>query len=343
MSRIRRNPQHPLLRPACILAGSALGALLLTPRPALPDMPADTAAALQAKYSCPKTKNDVDKDRIATSLSTQTSDKNALACAADMRYELTTASPSNLNIRVAALESLSSYIDLVLSLKRFDLIRVRWAESNLRLEHAGELASALLPATRAAWPNEPATIILTAKIEISLAGPNNPQVIIADISEVQRAIAIAPDTLHGEGQLLIGRKYLDLPPLFGGRTEKAVPFLERARDIAPDDPRALRYLAEAYDELGNREAALACLRALAVVTPRSNDFQLYADEWRMGEGLAARMGDPTLSDKFAALRADLMHLHSNLLLRKVATVFGHGGDDPMTGEPQYRGEQTNTH
>jgi tetratricopeptide (TPR) repeat protein len=306
-------------------------------------MPSDPGAAALAKYTCPKATTDADKRRVAATLSVETSDKNALACAADLRFELTTASPSALSTRVAALQSLASYIDLILSLKRFDLVRVSWAEYDLRLEHAGKLAAELLPATRQSWPNDPATIILTAEIESSLAGPSDPQVTIKDIGELKKAIALAPDALHGEGEILIGRRYLDLPPLFGGGTDQALVYLEQARQIAPDDPRVLRYLAEAYDELGKRDAALGSLQALAGVTPRTSDFQLYADEWRMGEGLAARMGDSTLSDRFAALRADLMRQHPKLLLRKVAAVFGHGGDDPMTGQPQYQGELTNTH
>jgi tetratricopeptide (TPR) repeat protein len=344
MNMVRNHWAYTAFGRACALLGNASIALALGLVPlVLTAMPANPEAAARAKYTCPKVTSDADRRRVATALSAQTSDKNALACAADLRYELTVASPSDLNGRIAALESLASYIDLVHSLKLFDLVRVNWAEYALRLEHASKLASELLPTTRKTWPNEPATIILTAEIESSLAGPSDPQITLAAIAEFKKAIALDPKALHGEGQLLIGRKYLDLPPLFGGDTKQAVLYLERAREIAPEDPRAMRYLAEAYDELGNHDAALVSLRALAAVKPRSTDLQLYADEWRTGEGLATRMDDPALADRFAALRADLMHQHPNILLRKVPAVFGHGGDDPMTGTPQYRGELTNTH
>jgi tetratricopeptide (TPR) repeat protein len=341
---IRKHQRHAAFRRARMARAAAFVVIALSLSPSvLPAMPANQDAAMLAKYTCPKVTSDSEKKRTAAALSVQTSDKNALACAADLRFDLTTAAPSDLNTRIAALESLASYIDLVHSLKRFDLVRVNWAEFDLRLEHANKLATELLPATRQAWPNEPAAIILGAEIQSSLAGPSDPQVTLAAIAELKRAIALNPDALHGEGQLFIGRKYLDLPPLFGGDTKTALPYLERAREIAPDDPRALRYLAEAYDELGDHDAALGALGKLAAVTPHSSDYQLYADEWRMGEGLAARMSDPALADRFAARRAELMHQHPNILLRKVAAVFGHGGDDPMTGTPQYRGELTNTH
>ena len=338
------NTDHVLAPMSARLLGIALFASLasLPPSP-LWSMPSNLDAASLANYTCPKASSDADKKRIAAALGVKTSDKNALACAADFRSQLSMASPSDLDARIAALESLAAYIDLIRSLKRFDLVRVNWAEYDLRLERASKLAGSMVPATRQTWPDEPAAIILAARVDSDFAGPSDPQVTLAAITDMKRAIALDPKALHGEGQRLIGRKYLDLPPLYGGDTKQALVYLESAREIAPDDPRVLRYLTEAYDEVGNREAALAALRALAAVAPQSTDYQLYADEWRMGEGLATRMGETALADQFASRRADLMHEHPNLLLRKVAAVFGHGGDDPMTGTPQYRGEKTNAY
>ena len=307
-------------------------------------MPANLEAAALAKYTCPKASTDADKLRVAQGLSVKTNDKNALACAADLRAAASMASPTDRGVRVAALQSLATYIDMVRELKRFDLVRVNWAEYELRLEHAKKLADDLLPPTRQRWPDDPSAMILDARIRSSLAGPNDflAMATLAAIEELKKAAAADPKALDGEGELLTGRLYMDLPPLFGGSTKEALPHLQRARDVDPQNPLAQRYLTEAYDEVGDRESAMAALHALGV-TPRDSDLQLYADEWRYGEGLASRMGDTGLADKFATLRADLMRQHPNLLLRKVAAVFGHGGDDPMTGTPQYRGEHTNTH
>jgi len=338
------NTDQILVRLSVRLLGLlALAAVVSVPSPLLWAMPANLDAASLAKYTCPKASSEGDKKRLAASLSVRTSDKNALACAADLRSQISMASPSDLDARIDALTSLAAYIDMVSTLKRFDLVRVNWAEYDLRLDRANKLAASMLPETRQAWPNDPSAIILTARIESAFAGPNDPEVTLAAIGELRRAIALDPKALHGEAQRLIGRKYLDLPPLFGGGTKQALVYLESARDIAPDDPRVRRYLTEAYDELGNRDAALGSLRSLAALTPQSSDYQLYADEWRMGEGLATRMGDTSLADQFASRRADLMREHPKLLLRKVAAVFGHGGDDPMTGTPQYRGEKTNSY
>jgi tetratricopeptide (TPR) repeat protein len=306
-------------------------------------MPVSADAVQRAHYTCAKTSGSTDKAKAAAGLSIQTSDKNALACAADFRFEIAMAAPADLEARINALDSLARYIALVHSLKQFDLVQINWAEYNLRLEHASKLADTILPATQKIWPNEPASIILSAEIRSALAGPSDPQITLAAIAEVKRAIAIDPQALHGEGQLLIGRKYLELPPIFGGGAEQALIFLESARQIAPGDPCVLRYLAQAYDELDRRDEAVGALRALVEVAPINTDLQLSADEWRMGEGLATRFGDDALTAQFAARRSELMRQHPAILLRKVAAVFGHGGDDPMTGTPQYRGENTNTH
>lgn len=344
MNTICKDQRHTALRLACrLLAGASVAlAISLKPLP-LTAMPSNPEAAALAKYTCPKAASNADKARVAATLSVKTSNKNALACAADLRSEVALASPSDLDASVAALQSLSNYIELVHTLKLYDLVRVNWAEYDLRLEHANSVASKLIPAARQARPNEPAIMILAAEVESSLAGPSDPQVTNAAIAEAKKAIALDPKALQGEGQYLIGRRYLELPPLFGGDTQQGVVYLERAREISPSDPRVLLYLAQAYDELGKHDAAVETLRALAEVAPRSTNLQMYADQWRTGEGLATRMGETALADRFAARRADLMHQHPDLLLHKVQAVFGHGGDDPMTGKPQYRGELTNTH
>jgi tetratricopeptide (TPR) repeat protein len=302
-------------------------------------MPVSQDAPDRAKYTCSSFNDDSARVRAAVALSVQTYDKNALACAADLRYELATKTPDDLLAHIDALTSLLSYIDHVRFLKDFDLIQINWAEYDLRFEHAAQLASKLIPNSRQKWPTNPAITILCAAIDRSLAGPNDPQITLAAVAQLKQAVANDPKALNGMGELLIGRSYLELPPLFGGAAAKAIPYLAQARDMSPGDPRPLRYLTEAYDELGRSGEALAALSALATIAPLDSDLQLFADEWRMGEGLATRLRDPALADVFAVKRSDLMLKHPNLLSRKVEAVFGHGGDDPMTGKPQYSGEK----
>jgi tetratricopeptide (TPR) repeat protein len=292
-------------------------------------------SAENARYSCQKFADDSSKAKAAAALSVQTSDKNALACAADLRFELARKNRRDLPAHVSALTSLLSYIDHVHDLKVYELSQIDWPEYDLRLEHAAKLAAGLIPATQRSWPSDPAIMILSAGIERSLAGPNEPEKTLAAVEELKRAVAKDPNALNGLGQLLIGRSYLDLPPIAGGGPAKAVPYLEQARAASAADPRASRYLAEAYEALGRPRDALAALKTLANVTPSDSNLQLYADEWRMGEGLAIRMHAPELADSIKVERAHLLQQHPNLLSRKVESVWGHGETDPLTGHSDY--------
>jgi tetratricopeptide (TPR) repeat protein len=296
-----------------------------------------------AQYACSKYSNDPDKARAATALSTQTSDKNALACAADLRFELAISKPDDLSANIDALQSLLSYVDHVRALKVYELSQIDWPEYDVRLEHGSTLASKLLPNARQKWPNDPRTMILCAAVERSLAGPSDPGITLAAIDKIKRALAIDPKALNGLGQLIVGRSYLELAPIFGGGAANAIPYLVQARDLSPGDPRAYRYLAEAEDELGRSNEALAALGGLAKVAPRDSDLQLYADEWRMGEGMATRLKAPELANTFAAKRADLMRGHPGLLSRKVESVWGHGETDPISGKSDYQNSKTTSH
>jgi tetratricopeptide (TPR) repeat protein len=296
-------------------------------------------AAEHANYTCSSFSDDSAKARAAAALSLQTSDKNALACAADLRFDLAAGTPNDLAAHINALTSLLSYVDHMRLLKVYELSQIDWPEYDLRLEHAAAIASKLIPTTQQKWPNDPAITILCAAIERSLAGPSDPQITLTAVEQLKHAVAIDPKALNGMGQLLIGRSYLDLPPIFGGGAEKAIPYLTQARDASPGDPRAFRYLTEVYDELGRSREALTTLSALANITPRDADLQLFADEWRMSEGLATRLHAPQLAASFAAKRADLMRQHPNLLSRKVESVWGHGETNPMSGISDYDSEK----
>ncbi len=305
---------------------------------AAPAMPVNPKAEEDAKYVCPTVEGEAQGRKIASELSSKTTEKNSLACAADILAQLSKAAPSNLPLRIDALESLANYIDNVLLLKRLDGLQSNWAEYQIRLEHAKSLSSELISSGVQEWPKDPSIAILKARIDGSLAGPSESLTIVAAIAELKRAIAISPTALHGEGQLVIAQDYMELPPLFGGGAGEALPYLEQARKIAPSNPRPIRIMAEAYDELDRRPDALRALHDLLQVPVVANDLQLSADEWRLGEGLASRIGDQALAEQLAKRRAQLMSEHPGLLSRKSVAAWGHGGDNPLTGDPQYIGE-----
>jgi tetratricopeptide (TPR) repeat protein len=316
-------------------ATSCIGQGVLPRDDTMPTVPHTQDSAAHARYSCATFSDAAAKARAAAALSVQTSDKNALACAADLRFELANAGATDRTAWIDALTSLLSYVEHVRLLKVYELGQIDWPEYDLRLAHGAALAAKLIPAARKHWPRDAAISILCAAIERSLAGPTDPEKTLAAVEELKRAVAIDPKALGGLGQLYIGRTYLDLPPIFGGGADKAIPYLTAARDASPNDPRALRSLTEAYDALGRSSEALASLSALANVTPLDSDLQLFADEWRMGEGLATRLSSPELVARFSARRADLLHQHPKLLSRKVESVWGHGETNPLSGNSDY--------
>ncbi|MFL6603411.1 MAG: tetratricopeptide repeat protein [Steroidobacteraceae bacterium] len=306
-------------------------------------LPADPEAVVHAKYSCPVYADRSSKERGARELSAKTSDKNALACAADIRYALAVEAANDRDAHVSALTSVLRYVDHVHSLKNFDLGHTNWPEFDIRLQHAADMAGKLRAVAERNWPDDSVLSILSAGIQASLAGPDDPQTTLSAVDKLKRAVTKDPGALEGLGEFLIGRSYLALPPIFGGGATQALPYLEKAQKISPGNPRALRYLAEVNDELGRRQEALSSLTALSNVQSRNVDLQLLADEWRMGEGLATRMQNQRLADKFGSERTELIRQHPGLLVRKIEPVIGHGGDNPITGIPQYRGEPAGSH
>jgi predicted Zn-dependent protease len=302
-------------------------------------LPSNPEAERRAAYTCPKAADNARKAQVAVELREKSYDKNALACAMDLRFELAKAAPADLQAQLAALESLVEYIDHVRQLKLIELVQMNWAEYALRLEHADKVRAVLAPAALKDHGNDPRVMILTSQASVLLAGPNDPEVRETALEQLKKAVAADPAALKGEAQLTIGRIYLDLPSIYGGGANKALPYLEEARKLAPDNPRALRYLAEARDELEQKAEARDALTALAAITPTdARHWQLFADEWRMGEGIATRMGETALAKQMGAQRNALFGKQPQLLRRNVETVFGHGGSNPVTGEPQYSGE-----
>ena len=343
MSSLPRIPVQPVsavrTRKRAVASAVLFAAWLLCSADQLPVNP---EAAAQAKYTCQAFADKAAKAQAAMALSVKTSDKNALACTADLRFEVASGSHDR-GAYLAALSAVLRYIDHVHSLKYFDLGHTNWPEYDLRLQHAAALGAKLEADVRANWPQDPELTILSGGIEQSLAGPDDPQRTMSAVERMSAAVNRKPGALGGLGELLIGKSYLEVPPIFGGAVDKAVPYLERAHRASPNDPRALRYLAEAYDQLGERDQAGRMLVALSSLPAQDSDLQTSADEWRMGEGLASRMHDKALAQKFVARRTALMDSHPELLVRKIETVLGHGGDDPMTGRPQYNSEPANSH
>jgi tetratricopeptide (TPR) repeat protein len=158
---------------------------------------------------------------------------------------------------------------------------------------------------------------------------------------LEKAIKLDPHTLNGAAQRTIARMYLDLPPLLGGDTSKALEYFAAARQAAPGDIRTLNGIAACDLELGRSGDAAVVLRQVAQLVPANEaELQLFVDEWRTGEGLATRLGDTKLASSMGGQRSKLLGAHPELLPRNSPIVLGHGGSNPVTGAKQYVGDVT---
>ena len=80
------------------------------------------------------------------------------------------------------------------------------------------------------------------------------------------------------------------------------------------------------------------LNQLAGISAQTGDLQILADEWRFGEGLSTQLGDTALAKHFVEVRGQLLKAHSELLARVSPEEWMHGGNNPLTNEPQYGNE-----
>jgi len=162
------------------------------------------------------------------------------------------------------------------------------------------------------------------------------------VATARRAIVVlnnvvetAPSVLDGTPLVVLGKLYLDLPPLFGGNPSKAVELLERARAASPSDSRRISYLALAYAQVDRPSDATAALGQLIKIPALPATRQYVADSTIVGIGLATRLHDDTLRSAFQAKRKALFKEHPELRPHVFVAVDGHGGENPLTGERQY--------
>jgi tetratricopeptide (TPR) repeat protein len=87
------------------------------------------------------------------------------------------------------------------------------------------------------------------------------------IDAMNRAIQIDGTYESGGAYCVLGRLYYKVPGLFGGSNKKSRLNLEKCRQIAPKNAANLRFLAETYWDMGEKELAVKTLQALLSMEP----------------------------------------------------------------------------
>lgn len=152
------------------------------------------------------------------------------------------------------------------------------------------------------------------------------------LMDLENIVASDAEALDGLPMLLLSQLLLSLPEFSGGDPIRAIEYLERLVVLSPNDLTAHRWLVEAYLSERETESALATLTAAASIHVASQHPQDYADLSKDLGGIAVRLGDMALADRFRTQRQALLQDHAYLLTRKAQASVGHGGADPITGE-----------
>ena len=156
--------------------------------------------------------------------------------------------------------------------------------------------------------------------------------LVSALEDLSIAIEEKPEALDGVGQLVMGQVMVALPEFLGGDALAGIELLETANTMNPSDITVHMSLVEAY--LGEREndKAIALLQAALDVDPETNHPQDYVDETKHLGGLALRTNHAEIAAAFAEKREAILAAQPQLLSRTEHASFGHGGEDPITGE-----------
>lgn len=317
---------------------AALAAALLVATGPAAAQGRDEQSAEDAAYACPEPADPAVLLEQAAALRLASYDKNKLGCSADLMFAAAQRSPGDIAVNLQALLVITEYLDHVNTLWDFDLYGVRVPEWTARLEHATARGRQLAAHLGRLAPGEPSVLAARALFDLArIFKGTEPAVQLATsrqtIGMLEEATGRDPGVLEGHGLLALGRLYFELPEYSGGDVEKALSALQRARELAPTNASAVRYLAYALEQERRRDEARTLLAGLLALEPQASELQLMADELRNARDLAARMQATELEQQLDDKRSALLRAHPELLTRASTAANMHGGVDPLTGEP----------
>ncbi|MCL6285823.1 hypothetical protein M3P21_20070 [Ruegeria sp. 2012CJ41-6] len=151
-------------------------------------------------------------------------------------------------------------------------------------------------------------------------------------ADLEIAVAENPEALDGLGQLMLGQILVMLPEILGGDALHGIELLENANALNPDDLSVHRALVAAY--IGERETdkALAVLATALEVDPATINPQDYVDDMQFLGGLAQRLEQTEMADRFTESRSAMLTGNPELLERGTAASLRYNGDNPFTGQ-----------
>jgi hypothetical protein len=322
----------------CVRLTSACAALLAMSG-AHAELAQNPRAAEDAKYQCDTSGTRDDTIARARSYAILLYDLNKLACASDLLSAATENGAPDVASQTEALKSTVDYIEQVSLERDVDPAGVQTLEWESRLAKASKKIDALGRLADARFAGDPGIATLRAKADLLLHRADEPKDWVTtakrNMSILEKIAGDSPRALDGMPLVVLGKLYLDLPPLFGGNPVRAVELLERAGAIDGADSQRLGYLALAYAQNDRNGDAKKVLDRLLVLKATPATEQYVADATIVGVGLSARLHDPARLHRFEEKRRVLFTANPELRPHVFVAVDGHGGENPLTGERQY--------
>lgn len=140
--------------------------------------------------------------------------------------------------------------------------------------------------------------------------------------------------LDGLALEVYGSILLSLPEFSGGDVFLGIEQLEKSLSINPNQLSVYSSLAEAYFGERENDKVRALLQKASQIKVTQVHPQDYADQLKALSGFAKRLKDSQLENTFSENRHTVLKQKPYLLTREAKAAFGHGGENPITGEKQ---------
>lgn len=283
-----------------------------------------TAVASDDDFSCDSSGSPEATSRHAISLAGDAHSFVRMGCASDLLSEASQKQDDDLGLQIEAARVLTKTLDFLHILQADDLMGVNQAVAEAIVKHSAQFERVAERAYEIA-PKDARAILYRALAARGVDGS-------VDLVGLSNAIEVDPNAEGGLAQIVSGRSYYELPTFLGGNGQRAIELLEQARKIDPSNPRALRYLAEAYDQEGRSDEALRSLRELETLVVSAGEEQRLSDELRHAIALSTRLGGDSRAAALQSRRQIVLSRNPELLTRASHAAAGHGGPNPLTGK-----------
>lgn len=241
--------------------------------------------------------------------------KHALHLAPDVPRVLIAA--ANFYVRGDRLDLAAPYLDRARSASPLDrTMLAAWTEFALKSGRTEELQKVADALAAQATDMDPEFLVQTTAVQIRARRFERADELLAKLDSLNvNSIASAIPLLHGARALFADDAY------------KALPFLERAVSLRPQDAWAAELLALALSKVGATDESDAAYRQVLTLSanPRSAKISLARSAWRRGEcGQVLALLDPAPSHSPADLERPIL-VTPNLLRRVCELELATGG------------------